>query len=323
MSSNTDPQRTDPPRVDLSSAAPPRTSSLCIEPFEQLRQEGRRAAERGHLDLAVELFDRALSWAAQEGLDDLVDRAFCGRSAAAIELGGSADAIPRLRTILMRNRDEESCFLAAYNLARAYELAKEYRKALFYARLAKDRAERLERPEWLASSHNQMGNLLLAESYFEEACAEYRSALGHLPPVPSVRQALIFDNLGYCAVVKGRYREGFRLLFQSLRYLQRISAERFTCFPHLALCFAYLEVGRYHRAELHGRAAIAVAEAAGDHQSIKNGLYLLGQAAHLAGDLPTAQRTFARLQAEFYPEAGFLPELLLAVDARRLVNLRA
>jgi tetratricopeptide (TPR) repeat protein len=301
-----------------SSIQPPR-----FEPFEQLRQEGRRAAERGHLDLAVELFDRALSWAEEEGHEDLADRAFCGRSAAAIELGGSDEAIPRLRTILMRNRDEESCFLAAYNLARAYELAKEYRKALFYARLAKDRAELLQRPEWLASSHNQMGNLLLALSYFEEACAEYRSALEHLPPVPSIRQALIFDNLGYCAVVKGRYREGFRLLFQSLRYLQKVAAERFTGFPHLALCFAYMEVGRLRRAQFHGRAALTIAEAAGDRQSIKNSLFLLGQAAHLSGDPLTAQRAFARLQTEFYPEAGFSPELLLAVDARRLVNLRA
>ena len=57
--------------------------------------------------------------------------------------------------------------------------------------------------------------------------------------------------------------------------------------------------------------------------SIKNALYLLGEAATLAGHQETARTYFARLQREFYPEAAYLPGFLLAVDVRKLINLHA
>lgn len=293
--------------------------------FHELRRRGRQATEAGRLDEAVSLFDRASSWAEENGEQDLADLAFCGRSAAAIELdGGEGDGtLARLRAILMRNREDENCFLAAYNVARVYDLRKEYRKALFYARIAKDRAQRLGRAEWLASSHNQMGNLLLAESFFDDAREEYQAALDHLPEEPSIRQALIFDNLGYCAVVQGRHRDGFRQLFHSLRTLRRFGARRYTVQPQMGLCFAYMEIDRPRRALAHGLAALTLAEEMADRAAIKNCLYLLGEAAHLTGDVVTARRTFARLQNEFFPEAGFLPDFLMAIDVRRLVNLRA
>lgn len=301
----------------------PRVAPASRAEFDDLRRRGRQSVEEGRLHDAVDLFDGALVWAEEHGNPDDVDRAWCGRSAAAIELGDDEEVVPRLRKILMRNRDEENCFLAAYNVARAYDLCKEYRKALFYARVAKDRAQRLGHSTWLASSHNQMGNLLLAESFFEEATAEYRKALSYLEPESSVRQALIFDNLGYCAVVEGRHGEGFGLLFRSLRTLNRSGAQRYAAQPHAALCFAYMEVDRPRRALQHGLRALKLAETHDDQDTVKNCLYLLGEAAHLCGDTESAQATFQRLQTEFYPEVEFLSDFLLGVDVRRLVNLRA
>ena len=95
----------------------------------------------------------------------------------------------------MRNGDPVNCRIAAYNIARHYELAKNYKKALFYARIALERSEALGRRDWLASSHNLIGNTLLAESLIEQACAEYEQALELMPAEPTVAHAMILDNL--------------------------------------------------------------------------------------------------------------------------------
>ena len=42
-----------------------------------------------------------------------------------------------------------------------------------------------------------------------------------------------------------------------------------------------------------------------------------------AGDLLAAYEFFSRLQREYYPEVKNLPEMMMVVDARQVVNLRA
>jgi tetratricopeptide (TPR) repeat protein len=213
--------------------------------------------------------------------------------------------------------------MAAYDIARYYELKKNYKKALFYARITRDRSEVLGRRDWLASSHNLIGNTLLAECFVEEACAEYEKALELFPPEPSPARGQILDNLGYCRILQRRYTEGYRLLYESLRLLRRFGAQRYEVSARLDLCFAHLETGRYDHSRRQGLAALALAESLGDTGSIKNALYLLGEVANLSNDLDTARGYFARLHHDFFPDAGYLPEFLLAVDIRRLVNLHA
>jgi tetratricopeptide (TPR) repeat protein len=291
--------------------------------FETLRERSRRALNQGKMHEALALYDEAAAWAERHDEPALRDLAYCGRCAAAIELGREEDALPRMREVLMRNYDDESCFLAAYNIARIYELRREPRKALFYARVAKDRAARLESAEWMAGSHNQMGNLQLAQSFFDEACDEYHAALGQVTDEETVSRALIFDNLGYCAVVQGDHRRGFDLLYRSLRLLRTLGAERYEVQPRSALCYAYMDVDRLRPAIRHGRRALELAEAHDDRHSLKNCLYLLGEAYHLAGDLLTGRRMFERLQTEFYPDTDYLADFLSVIDVRGLVNLRA
>ena len=69
--------------------------------------------------------------------------------------------------------------------------------------------------------------------------------------------------------------------------------------------------------------ALALAESTGDRDAIKNALYLLGQTATSSGDTEAARAYFARLHRDFFPEADFLPGMLMAVDVRTLVNLHA
>lgn len=291
--------------------------------FEELRSEGARAVEAGRFEEAAVIFEAALDCAREHGDSRQVDLALCNRAAVAIELGRGEGELPRLREILMRNGDPHNCRVAAYNIARYYELAKSYKKALFYARIARERSEALGRRDWLASSHNLIGNTLLAESFVEQACVEYERALELMPEEPSVARAMIFDNLGYCRILQGRHREGYSLLYRSLAALRPARIDSYEATVRLDLCFAHLETGRYHHARRHGRKALLRAEASGDPILIKNALYLLGEVESLCGDTDGARAYFSRLQKAYFPDASYLPGFLLAVDVRNLVNLHA
>jgi tetratricopeptide (TPR) repeat protein len=291
-------------------------------PFEELRRQGHSAAERGQLEDAVLCFDGAIAWADANRRGDLAERAFCGKAAATIELGRGEEVASRLHEILMRNRDAESTFLAAYNLARIYDLRKQHSRALVYARKALDRARELTHGGWLVASHNQVGNLLLAQSHFEEARSEFEEALVHLSGEPTVRHGMIFDNLGYCSILAGSFSEAFRLLFASLRIFRRLSAQHYYVFPHISLAFAYLEIGRHRRALAHSLRALALAERHFDSTVLKNCLYLVGEAYQLLGRTGKARSTFERLQRQFYPDADFLTDFLLSVNIRGLINLK-
>jgi tetratricopeptide (TPR) repeat protein len=291
--------------------------------FEELKSRGEKAVRAGQLEEARDLFDQALTWAREQGEQPQVDLGICNRAAVVIEMGRGDGEVPHLREILVRNVDPFICQLAAYNISRHYELTKNYKKSLFYARIALERAGVLGRRDWLASSHNLIGNTLLAESFIVEACREYEKALEHAPQEPTAARGQILDNLGYCRVLQGRHREGYRLLYESLRILKRCGAQRYEISVRLDLCFAHLETSRLRLSHRHGTAALALAEAMEDQASVKNALYLLGEVAHLSDDVEAARGYFGRLHRDFFPDAGYLPEFLLAVDIRKLVNLHA
>ena len=89
------------------------------------------------------------------------------------------------------------------------------------------------------------------------------------------------------------------------------------------LCYAHLELGRFETAERHGRRGLELAERIGESDWIKNALYLLGEVAVLAGADGRAYAWFHELQRRYYPAQSHLPDLLLSVDIRKLINLRA
>jgi|SRR6185295_812781 len=291
--------------------------------FEELNRRGHEAAEAGGLEDAFAIFDKMLAWAQGHEAQELVDLALCNRAAVAVVLGRGEAELPRLRKILVGSSDPANCQLAAYNIARHYELTRSYKKAFFYARIARERAEQQERKEWMAASRNLIGNILLAESFVEKAAREFEKALELMPEESSVWRARVLDNLGYCRILQGRYPEGYSLLYSSLADLRRHRAERYLISTHMDLCFAHLETGRYRHARRHGAAALRLAERMEERDSVKNALYLLGETANLSGDVIGACRFFNRLQRDFFPEVNYLPGFLLAVDVRKLVNLHA
>lgn len=299
------------------------TAHSSAQEFRRLRDLGLAQVNAGHLKRALALFEEALVWARREGDPDLVDLALCNCSAVRISLGRGKEDIPVLRQILIRGRNVANCRLAAYHISRSYEYMKSHKKGLFYARIARDRSRDIGRVDWLAHSHNQIGNHLLALSFHRQAVDEYETALDLMPNTLNVWRARVLDNLGYCRILEGRYRSGFTLLYQSLRALQRLGVRRYQISTHLDLCYAYLETGRYPSARRHGEKALTLAREVDDAESIKNALYLLGQTAALDNDTAGAWSYFQRLERGYYPKSRGVAEFLLAVDVRQLVNLKA
>jgi tetratricopeptide (TPR) repeat protein len=304
------------PNIQLVDSTP-------LAAYRALLARAERAAWRGELAAARALYEQALALAGETGDPDLRDRALCSLAAVLVECGEGPPVLSDLRQILMRNRDELNCYLAAYTLARAHDLNQDYKKAIFYAQIGLERVQRLGAPERIAACHNLMANLLLAESRLAEACAEYDRALAATKELPPLRLAPILDNLGYCRLLEGRHVEGFRLSFRSLRMLRRLGVRGSQRHPHLTLAFGYLEIGRNHRAVRHGFAALRLAEEVGDDHVVKNALYLLGEAANLMGSPDDARLCFEALQRRFYPGQQGLADSLMTVGVRRLLNLRA
>ena len=291
--------------------------------YEREWRLAEAAKDAGRLEEARRHYAASLSAAERAGDEETIDRAFCNHAIVAISLGEGEETIPRLCEIVLRNRSAVTGFLAANNVARACELRGDHRKGLFYARIARQRAEAVGRPEWVAAAINQAANLLLAESYFDKAAGLYREALALVPAEDSSRQLTYMANMGYCELVLGNSRAGLAVLYRCLRSARRRGWERLEMIARIDLCYAHLELGRLEAAERHGRRGLEIGESMGETDWVKNALYLLGEVAVLSGSASRGYAWFHELQHRFYPEQPHLPELLLAVDVRKLINLRA
>ncbi len=302
------------------------------EDFETLRDRGRDIGNNGDYAEASAVYRQAAQVAAAAGHRDHADEALCGWGAAETELGNGAEVMPELRRILLGSNDDHNRWLASYALARAHELEGQIRKALFYARLSHHHSAHVRRPGLTGLSHNLLGNLLVAEGREADAATEYRTALRHAEDSPPTWIAGAETNLGYCLLVgairsrglrRGRMREGLRLIYRSIRTFRREGAVQYSTLPHLDLCFAHLELQRPAAAKRHGQRALALAKQYEDAAAIKNSLYLLGHVALLEGDTETARQYFDELGHRFYPDQAVLTDLLMSLDLRQVVNLRA
>ena len=286
------------------------------ELFEGLCASGIAAFEGGQPEEALDHFSSALEWAESRCRQDEAERARCYRCWVTIKAGASTPVHPELRDILLSSTDEENRFLAAYYMSISYEDAKDHRKGLFYARLARDGASRLGGGRRLAASLNQIGNHHLAQSYVAEAMESYGKALEALGDEHRDLAAVIRQNLGYAMVLDGDVAAGLALLEESLN--EAVESPLL----HLDLCFAYLEEGRLTRARAHGEQGLRMAREARDQDLIKNGLFLLGEVARLSDDDELCRHAFSELE-ELCQNGMALQALLVAVGIRKMVNLRA
>ena len=289
--------------------------------FDRLRENLRAELQQGHFDCALGLCDEAIVWAEERDDTRGIDLARSNRCGVLITLGRGEEEASRMRRILLGNTDPVCCFLASYNLSRIHEQRRETDRGLFYARLALGHAERAERQDFLAVSHNQIGGLQLIDCTFDAACESYLKALELSPPEPD--RSIFLSNIGYCHVMLGQHREGFRWLFRSLRSMRRQGAGPWAVLPRLGLSYAYLDLGKLEASRRHAAASLALADAAGYREHVMNALYLLGETEKQAGNELAAFECFQRLQRDYYPDVPFISDFLMTADIRQLVHLMA
>lgn len=294
------------------------------ERYQHLRSESEKLVEQGRLQVALDYLQQAAEVADEIGDEELSAMARCNVAFVAIALGETRGYIGDLRSVLMRNFGAETSFAAAYNLSCAYENLKEYKKSLFYGRIARDRAEAAQSDELLAKSLNQIGNGLVGNSYFQQAVHHYHRSIALMPSRRDGMSMLTRINGAYCLIVLGQTHEGMGQLFSALRWLKnREQLPVYQTWAHIFLCCGYLELGRVRRAWLHGMRAKALAESTGESNTLKSSLFMLGEVERFAGDTGASYEWFAELQRRFYPDDPAMPDLLSVVGVTRVVNLRA
>jgi tetratricopeptide (TPR) repeat protein len=295
---------------------------------EALRERLRDEIRHGRMASAVELATEGVDLARAHGDHDDLDRAICNRASLLVAQGEGAEAIVPLREILMRSPEPAIRLQAADCVAGYHAQLGQTERALFYARLAVDFAEKTGEAEARIKTRNNLGQLSLSDSRFDDARSCFRECLELMDLDPGAhrpeQRSLGLSNLAYCEALLGDTRAGFQHAFRSLRITRREDVGTWEMYPRLVLGHLYIEIGRYDRAARHSRRGLELAETHPGHAEwIKNGLYLAGEADKLRGRVQEAYATFSDLQMRFYPDQPFIVSLLMTTDIRGMINLMA
>ncbi len=292
-------------------------------------EDARRAAlvrlEKGEFAGALALYDEALALARETADPAFVDWMYVCRAAAASELGPAEAELVELKRILLRSRDEQTAFRAAYYSAAIYRFRRERTKVFFYANVARRHAESIGDLRLVGACLNETGNALAADSRFEEAAAAYRDALARTAveaPLFSLARAQWTDNLGYCLLSLDRVAEGLGARPRGARHSRaRGRARTHGVSPHGPL-LRLPEVEPLRRGPLVRRRRPR-ARRRGDGRARREEPPLSPRRGlPPRGRRPAAQDYFDRL-ATLYPEFKNLRAYLEVFDFRNVINLRS
>ena len=292
--------------------------------YSELTAEGTLQVRRGEFHQASEQFGAALQIARDLNDQHLIHRAACNLSTARLSLGQIQEAERGLREILLKSSDPNIIFIASSNLASALRRQGRLQKALLYAKRALRASETIDNYTWKATCHNLIANIYMNMSYLDDAMAEYRFALtlsqrgglGTSYPVDYIK-----ENLGYCSLLKKRYRQGIAIILEALQISLANGNTRCLVECYQDLCFAYMQLKELKRAEEYGEKALAIATEKDYKDILKNCYYLLGEVNLLMENEERSDLYFDRLQ-ELYPHLPVLKQFLRTFDVSNIINLK-
>ncbi len=290
--------------------------------YSELTAEGTLQVRRGEFRQAEEQFEGALQIARELNDQHLIHRALCNLSTARLSQGQIQEAEKGLREILLKSSDPNIIFIASSNLASALRRQGRLHKALMYAKRALRACETIDDYTWKATCHNLIANIYMNMSYLDDAMAEYRFALtlgqkgnlGTAYPVDYIK-----ENLGYCSLLKKRYRQGIAIILEALQISLANGNTRCLVECYQDLCFAYMQLKELKQAEEHGEKALKIATEKDYKDIVKNCYYLLGEVNLLMGNEERSDHYFDRLQ-EFYPHLPVLKQFLRTFDVSNIIN---
>jgi tetratricopeptide (TPR) repeat protein len=295
-----------------------------IARYSELTAEGNQEVRRGEFRQAAEHFEAARAIAVELEDKTLLFKASCNLSTALLSQGRIQEAEKGLREILLESGDPQIVFAASSNLASALRKQGQIQKALFYAKRALRASESIDNCAWKASCHNLIANIYLNMSYLDDAMAEYRFALslsqkgglGTAYPIDYIK-----ENLGYCLLLKKRYRQGIAIILEALQIALKNDNTRCLVECYQDLSFAYMQLKELGTAEEHGEKALAIATEKDYKDIAKNCYYLLGEINLLMGREEKSDYYFTKLQ-ELYPHFAGLKAFLRTFDVSNIINLK-
>lgn len=284
---------------------------------EEIRQAALARVRENALEDAIALFDQALAIADDDEMSELLT---INKAGVLIQMELDGPEVQRLPQILMRRRNAKHTFLAAYNLQNRHSLAKDFKRAYNYGRIALEASEQVEDKWWKIGALNQLGNACVFDSRLPEAIEHYREVLSLLAEHPDQTFARSFatQNLGYCLVVEGELEKGIETIHEAIGLMRAAGAEGYIAESYIDLCYGYLELGDLASARKYGEEGL---EKATETRQVRNAHYLLGEVAYKQGDAAAAESHFEHL-AKFYPDFPQLKNVLIALDLRKMVNLK-
>jgi len=284
---------------------------------EEIRQAAWARVRENALEEAIALFDQALAVAGDDEMSELLT---INKAGVMIQMELDGPEVQRLPQILMRRRNPKHTFLAAYNLQHRFSLAKDFKRAYNYGKIALEASDHIEEKAWKARVLNELGSACVHDSRIPEAIETYRESLEMLEAFPEEVFARSFatQNLGYCLVVEGELEEGVETIHLAIELMRAAGAEGYVAESYIDLCYGYLELGDLDNARKYGEAGL---EKATETRQIRNAHYLLGEVSYKQGDAASAESHFEHL-SKFYPDFPQLKNVLLALDLRKMVNLK-
>ncbi len=278
--------------------------------YARLRSRARRALDRGEYKKAKKLFEWALVEARRQGDTPLQERAYCNLIMAANAAGTADRHIPGARVILGQSADPEARFLAAYNLAVAFDTGGVRSKARFYAQIAGQQAEELGDPVAGGGVAYLLGKLWLGDSRLGRAQRSIERSIELLSQGSGTRDhALENSTLGYCLALRREPARALALLESSARAINRTGCRLYEPVVRLNCGYALLEMEDFERAGDQGERVLRLP---GSPIQRKYALYLSGEASSTLGYRDLARERFGQLQDEFYPQLTTLADELAA-----------
>jgi tetratricopeptide (TPR) repeat protein len=283
---------------------------------EELRQLALHSVRTHDFETALDIYDRARESAKDDELRELIT---INKADVLITLQRSGPEVAELARVVMRRRNPRHVCLAAYALLYKHRMEQDYKRALFYGHLALRAAEEFGDREYERAVLVDLGNVYEMQSDVDRAVECFESALRLIPEMEehdNRSRGYTLENLGYCRLLQGETDRGTTMLHDALRHLDDDTGK---AEAYIDLCFAYLEKEELEQAESYGQAGLRIAT---EERQIRNAHFLLGEVACKREDSTAADFHFGEL-GKFYPNFRHLKNLLMAVDLRSMVNLKA
>ena len=283
---------------------------------EQIRQAALAKVRENALDAAIELFDEALALAED---DDMLDLLTINKAGVLIDMEKDGPEVQKLPQLVMRRRSPKHTFLAAFHLQAKYSLARDFKRAYNYGRIALDVSAHVEERWWKVAVLIDMGNACVYDSRFQEAIERYREVLSMPEPAPehALNRGCAMQNLGYCLIHEGELEPGLELIHQATALFEEAGAPHYAAAErYIDLCYGYLELDKLDEARRFGEMGL---ELATEVRQVRNAHYLLGEVAYKQGEISSAEAHF-ELLAKHYPDFPQIKNVLMAIDLRGIVN---